>query len=171
MPTIFSHAIAAGAVGGAAARVLTPRVVALGALLAALPDLDVIAFRVGIAYGDVLGHRGLSHSLVIAAIVAGALVLAPSVGGTTSHSRRRAFVFLFAAMASHGLLDALTDGGLGVALVSPFDTTRYFFPWRPIAVSPIGTGFFSARGLEVLRSEIVWVWLPSLAVAAAWARS
>jgi inner membrane protein len=72
--------------------------------------------------------------------------------------------------ASHGLLDALTDGGLGVAFFAPFDAGRYFLPWTPIRVSPIGLGFFSARGAEVLASEVVWVWLPALAlVAAVWA--
>ena len=67
------------------------------------------------------------------------------------------------------MLDALTDGGLGVAFFAPFSARRYFLPWRPVAVSPIGMGFFSERGLEVLGSEVVWVWLPSVAlVAAVW---
>ena len=65
------------------------------------------------------------------------------------------------ATASHGVLDALTDGGLGVAFFSPFDNTRYFFPWRPLEVSPISiTRFFSEGGGEVLRSEFKFVWLP-----------
>lgn len=165
MPTIFSHAIAVGVVGAGASRVLTPPVIALGALLAALPDLDVIAFRFGIAYGDVLGHRGLSHSLLVAAAAAALLAQVRRIGGHTPRRRAIVFLFLFGAIASHGLLDALTDGGLGVALFSPLDETRWFFPWRPIAVSPIGTRFFGARGLDVLRSEIVWVWMPALIVA------
>jgi inner membrane protein len=71
--------------------------------------------------------------------------------------------------ASHGLFDAMTDGGLGIAFFSPFDTTRYFLPWRPIRVSPIGPGFFSDRGMTVLVSEATWLWLPSAALAAvAW---
>lgn len=67
---------------------------------------------------------------------------------------------------SHPLLDALTDGGLGVAFFSPFSNERYFFPWTPIRVSPIGGSFFSARGIETLRSELVWVWGPVIVVAA-----
>jgi inner membrane protein len=59
----------------------------------------------------------------------------------------------------------LTDGGLGVALFAPFDNTRIFFPWRPVEVSPIGTGFFSQRGLAVVESEALWIWLPSLVIA------
>jgi inner membrane protein len=66
--------------------------------------------------------------------------------------------YLFAATASHGLLDAMTDGGSGVAFFSPFENSRYFFPFTPIRVAPIGiTRFFTARGLEVLRSELLWV--------------
>ena len=82
----------------------------------------------------------------------------------------RLVLFFFLATASHGLLDALTDGGLGVAFFSPFDTRRYFLPWRPVEVSPIGLGFFGPQGLRVIRSEMVWIWLPSLVlVVGAWA--
>jgi len=34
---------------------------------ALLPDADVIGFALGIHYGDLFGHRGLSHSLLFAA--------------------------------------------------------------------------------------------------------
>ena len=71
--------------------------------------------------------------------------------------------------ASHGLLDALTDGGRGIALLAPFSAERFYFPWRPIHVSPIGLRFFSARGLDVALSELQWVWVPcALAVGVAW---
>jgi inner membrane protein len=61
----------------------------------------------------------------------------------------------------------MTDGGLGIAFFSPFDRTRYFLPWRPIRVSPIGVAsFFSRWGLEVLASELVYVWLPVAATVA-----
>ena len=67
----------------------------------------------------------------------------------------------FLVTASHGILDALTNGGLGVAFFSPFDSARYFFPWRPISVSPVGVGrFFSAQGVAILASEIQYAWLP-----------
>jgi inner membrane protein len=72
---------------------------------------------------------------------------------------------LFLSTLSHGILDALTSGGLGVAFFAPFDNSRYFFPWRPIRVSPISvSGFFSSRGLQVLRSELQWIWLPAALV-------
>jgi len=75
------------------------------------------------------------------------------------------FVWFTAVTASHGLLDALTNGGRGIAFFAPFSDHRYFFPWRPIQVSPIGVGFFSARGLRVLASEAGWIWVPSAIIA------
>jgi len=146
----------------------------LGAVCAALPDLDVIGFRLGIPYGAPLGHRGASHSLVfaaaLAAVVAG-LAFARAPGGV---SAARAWLFLFLATASHGVLDAMTNGGLGVAFFWPFDDTRHFFSFRPLEASPLSVrAFFSARGIEILRNEIVWVWAPAALLAAggvAWRR-
>jgi inner membrane protein len=73
------------------------------------------------------------------------------------------FVYFLLSEASHGVLDAMTDGGLGVAFFSPFDTTRYFFAVRPVAVSPIGIDeFFDDDALHILASEVQWIWLPTL---------
>ena len=85
--------------------------------------------------------------------------------------RWRIWLVLALAAASHGLLDALTNGGRGVAFLAPFVDTRWHFPARPIEVSPIGVwSFFSRRGLEVLSNEVVWLWAPCLAaLAATWA--
>jgi inner membrane protein len=56
----------------------------------------------------------------------------------------------------------MTNGGLGVAFFSPFDNTRYFFPWRPILVSPISLArFFGGRGVAVIQSELIWIWIPT----------
>jgi inner membrane protein len=166
MPSAFSHAVAALAVGTAFfGRRAPARVWTLGAVCAVLPDADVIGFKFGVHYGDLLGHRGLTHSLAFAAVLAG-LVL-PLARGREGPSATRLWTFLFLATASHGFLDAFTNGGLGVAFFSPFDPTRYFFPFRPIVVSPISPGrFLSGRGLEVMRSELIWVWGPSLGLAA-----
>jgi inner membrane protein len=167
LPSVVSHAIAALGLGACFYRPEVPRRVwALGALCAALPDADVIGFRFGIAYGDLWGHRGLSHSIPLAALVATAIVSLSWRREIPGMSCRALWTFFFLATASHGLLDALTDGGLGVALLAPFDTTRYFFPARPIKVSPIGLRrFLSERGVAVLWSEVRWVWLPSALIA------
>jgi inner membrane protein len=58
-------------------------------------------------------------------------------------------------VATHGLLDTLTDGGLGVALLWPFSDARYFAPWRPIPVAPIGRRLFGAAGLSLMLYECV----------------
>ena len=59
-------------------------------------------------------------------------------------------------------MDMLTDGGQGVMLLWPFDKTRLFLDWQPIRVAPIGARFFTERGLETVRSELLRVWLPAL---------
>ncbi|NIM77978.1 MAG: hypothetical protein GTO20_04240 [Candidatus Aminicenantes bacterium] len=60
-------------------------------------------------------------------------------------------LYFFLLTASHGVLDAFTNGGLGIALLSPFDTTRHFSPWQPIEVAPIGIwAFFSDWGVKVM---------------------
>jgi inner membrane protein len=166
MASLFTHALVAASLGRTAkaewrnrARFWT-----LAIFCSVLPDFDVIGFGLGVQYGDLWGHRGMTHSLVFAAVVA---ILAAGAMGVRAGSWCKATLLFFSITASHGFLDAMTDGGLGVAFFSPFDTRRYFFPWRPLHVSPIGAGgFFSARGWRVLESELVWVWLPTLAVTA-----
>ncbi|SNS71883.1 inner membrane protein [Sphingomonas laterariae] len=162
MPTIMAHALLPLALGiGLGRKVVAPRLLIAGAAAAMLPDADVAAFALGIPYADAFGHRGASHALASACIIGlGGAVLARWFGAT----RLRSFLFLFSAAASHGLLDMLTDGGLGVALLWPWSDARYFAPFRPIAVSPIGVDFLSLRGLAVLASEFLWIGLPCLVV-------
>ena len=164
MPSVISHAVVAIALKAAFPEPGVPRrLVVLGAACSMAPDVDVIGFRFGIQYGDILGHRGLSHSLAFAAALALLGLVAAFPRPAPPVRRGLVLLYLFLATASHGLLDAMTDGGLGVAFLAPFNNTRYFFSFTPIAVSPIGlTSFISARGLHVLMSEMLWVWLPSL---------
>jgi inner membrane protein len=76
------------------------------------------------------------------------------------------FLFLCLSTLSHGILDAMTSGGSGVAFFAPVHNQRYFWPWRPIHISPVNlSGFFSARGVRVLRSELQRIWLPAACVA------
>jgi inner membrane protein len=163
MPTVFSHAVAATAIG--AAMITAPRhrrVWALGALCAVLPDLDVIAFAFELPYGHMLGHRGLSHSLPFAAGLAFVATAVAARRLAPSSSALRLWACLFVATASHGLLDAMTTGGYGIAFFAPFSDARYFFPWRPIVVSPIGISASLSRwGVQVMSSELLWIWLPA----------
>ena len=171
MATIIPHAVAAAGIAAVFPRQsLPPRVWVAGAIFAMLPDADVLSFRLGIAYGDVLGHRGFTHSLLFAAALAalGAFALFPRRIG--NGHRGVVWAYLFLATASHGVLDAMTNGGHGVAFFAPFENGRHFFPFSPIEVLPIGISrFFSARGAEVLLNEMRWIWLPAAAaIAGAW---
>jgi inner membrane protein len=169
MASVFSHAVAALGVGACFYRPRAPkRVWIIGTACSVVPDLDVIGFRFGVRYADFWGHRGFTHSLLFAALLATACLLAAfRGGGVPGLSRSALWVYFFLATASHGLLDAMTDGGLGVAFFSPFNNHRYFLPWRPIHVSPIGVSrFFSHRGLAVMQSELLWIWLPTALLVA-----
>ena len=136
------------------------------ACCAVLPDADALGYRLGVPYDSLWGHRGLTHSLLAAAAVAAVgTALAQLMVPEQRPPAGRLALLLFLATASHGLLDAMTTGGLGVAFFSPWDLKRYFFGLRPIKVSPIGiTAFFSGRGLRVLASEALWVGVPCAAV-------
>lgn len=130
-----------------------------------LPDFDTAGFFYGIPYNSFLGHRGLTHSLFFALLLALFAVqfVFPAVA-RFSVQWLKLLVFFFIVTASHGVLDAMTDGGLGIAFFSPFVLTRYFLPWRPLKVSPIGIFDFTAgQGMAVLITESIWVYLPSLA--------
>jgi inner membrane protein len=133
-----------------------------GALCAAslLPDLDVAAFTLGIPYRAPFGHRGASHSLAAAAVFG---VVCAAVARSRGWPAVRLGLLFAAVMATHGLLDALTDGGLGAALAWPFSDARFFASWRPIPVAPIGVRMLSRRGLEVVLTEAV-LFLPLFAV-------
>lgn len=166
MPTVMTHAL----VGVGLGRLFTSRRAGglfwgLAAILPMVPDLDFVAFYLGIRYEEPLGHRGFSHSLLFA--------LGLGLAAAALTYRRLGFRlldlggFFFAVAASHGILDACTNGGLGVAFFWPWTNERYFLPWRAIEVSPIGLGFFSSQGLNVLWSEVSWVWLPMAAVVGA----
>jgi len=162
-----SHAVAALGIGACFYEPQIPKSIwVIGAACSVIPDLDVIGFRFGIRYGDFWGHRGFMHSLVFAALVALVIVAFGFRHGVTGMHPVSMWLYFFLATASHGLLDAMTDGGLGVAFFAPFNNQRYFLPWTPIRVSPIGVGrFFGARGLAVLQSEFLWIWLPTILLA------
>jgi len=137
-------------------------------LLPILPDADAL-LTPWIPYAHPFGHRGFTHSLFFA-VLAGAGAAALAVRGKWGHSFLKLAIFFAAITASHGLFDAMTSGGLGVAFFAPFDDTRYFLPWRPIPVSPMSAaGLMTSRGLRVIRWEFALFWLFAIA-AALWDR-
>jgi inner membrane protein len=162
--SVFTHPVVpvALAIAMGRSRVSLP-LVAVGMVASVLPDLDVVGFRLGIPYTSDFGHRGFTHSLAFAAVVA---CLATYGAAWWRASRAVTFGFVFLSCASHGLLDMLTTAGRGVEYFWPFTNHRYFFPTRVIEASTLSfSRFFHVTGGEVLRSEVFWVWLPCLAAA------
>jgi inner membrane protein len=165
MPTVLSHAAVPLALGlGLGSRLVSPRLLMAGVAAAALPDLDVLAFRLHIAYASTFGHRGASHSILFALFLG---IIACLVAAQLRAGRLAAFSFVAVSAASHGVLDMFTNGGHGVALWWPMSEERLFFPWQAIEASPLSLRrVLSGKGLEVLHSELLWVWLPA-AIASA----
>jgi inner membrane protein len=165
----MTHSIVAVSAGCVFGRTGVPRRFWLLAIIAAvLPDADVIGYQyLYIPYGHVLGHRGFFHSPFFAALFSLVIVsLLFRQEGVVSRRWWAYVLFFFVVGASHGLLDAITNGGRGIALLSPFSNHRYFLPWTPIEVSPLtARAFFSQRGLTVMKSEIVWIWMPVVSIA------
>ena len=156
MATTYTHAV----VGLGLAQLYTPGRLrwlhwSLAAVLAIFPDIDAFSSA---AYGAILGHRGWTHSLVFS------LWLALLAASLTFRTFRGSFWALsgvfFLALASHGLLDALTRGGFGIPFFWPLTEQRYG-NWGPIPVSDLGFEIPDPRRSRSLRSELLWVWLPT----------
>ena len=146
----------------------------LAAFCAALPDIDIIWSPYGISTDDMWGHRGITHSLPVA-IALGGLVARWGFAGTCWRGFRLRFWLAFAlAGMTHGILDSLTQFAGWVALFAPFTARRYYIPFQ--VVSWYGPPF-RTDSLDALArmgaTEVVDIWLPSLAVfalALAWQR-
>ncbi|WP_179344148.1 metal-dependent hydrolase [Winogradskyella ursingii] len=156
MASIFGH----GLVAYTATKVIDQKsnkllmYLAIGSAM--LPDLDVIAFRLGTDYLHPLGHRGFTHSILFATVWGGLISLI-----FFKDRKYVAFLVLFISTMSHGILDAMTTGGEGVGFFIPFENSRYFFSFREIRVSPIGIRrFFSEWGLKVILSELKFIAIP-----------
>ena len=163
MASVFGHSLAALALGKAFSKELRkPKLWILGILCSIAPDADVLGFKFGIAYKSFWGHRGFTHSFFFA-ILFGFLI------AYLFYKNRRNIIALYFILctASHSILDAMTTGGKGVAFFSPFENSRYFLPWRPIKVSPMSASkFFSEWGLDVIKSELLWIGVPFMLLLA-----
>jgi inner membrane protein len=158
----MSHALAAGTlykVFNTKKSRMTLRLCLVGSIL---PDLDVLGFRFGIKYEDMLGHRGFTHSILFALLYATLCLL--FYLKENKKEKAKLFLLFFISIMSHGILDMLTNGGLGVGLLIPFSPERYFFPFTPLEVSPIGKNFFSQRGIYVLLNEFKYIVIPSISI-------
>ncbi len=168
LPTIITHSFTGIACGAAVYKKSLPRgFLLLSAICSVIPDADVICFRLGVPYSSFWGHRGFFHSLLFASVLGSFTGLTLMMAGKRKWKEGLFFAGYFSfIIALHGVLDAFTNGGLGIALLSPFITERYFFPFTPIEVSPINVhAFLDGRGFQVLQNEIIWVWVPCMGLA------
>ena len=121
-------------------------------ILSLLPDIDFIAFAFGIPYGAPFGHRGATHSFAFAALVALLMVVL---------ERRRGGAGVRVAwttalvVATHPLLDAMTNHGIGCALFWPFDDTRYLLPWRIVPTLPTFAALWSSVAFQIAAWELL----------------
>jgi inner membrane protein len=163
MTSFISHTAVPIAIASAAGKRNVPRsLLATGIAASLIPDLDVVGLLFGIPHEHFLGHRGLSHSPVFGLATALLSLLAWRKLGP---SRPAVFGVVFVSILSHGLLDAITHGGIGVAFLSPFSNERFLFPWRPIPVAPLELSLLlTSQGLMVVLAEVAWVWVPCLMI-------
>jgi inner membrane protein len=129
---------------------------------ACLPDLDLATLVFEVRPNELIGHRGISHSIFVAALVA---LIAAAIWFRSLRIGSRVWwrvaLVLFGATAAHGLLDAMTTSDVGVALFAPFDDARYFFPFRLIPSCPGGVDeALGVWGLLTIANELLYVIAP-----------
>ena len=160
MASVFGHAIVGYTITKAASIKNYKWLLLLAILSSVFPDLDVLTFNFGIPYSHPFGHRGFTHSIVFAIIWA---VLLMFFFG--KQNRVLWFVVIFFSTVFHGILDAMTTGGKGIGFFIPFNNERFFFPFRPIQVSPLRIEkFFSEWGIQVILSEVKYILIPCIIV-------
>jgi inner membrane protein len=168
LPTCITHAAVGACAGIAVANGTTPRrFLVLSILAAMLPDIDILSFLFSIPYDDLFGHRGVTHSLLFAGS-SGFIIVLTFFREVQLLSRQwwSHSLYFSSIIFMHGVLDAFTNGGEGVAFLAPFINRRFFAEFTPIEVSPVNLlHFFDGRGYDILVTEMVWVLAPSLAVA------
>jgi len=126
-----------GAVVGQAGfhRRLGNKALVAGALIASIPDMDVVAGWVGDSFTSMEHHRGLTHSFLFAPVIGPLIGLAlakwhagrPAVAGQAmpgSADARNAWIWLaILALITHPLIDAFTS--YGTQLLYPVSTARF----------------------------------------------
>jgi inner membrane protein len=157
MPSSIAHASVAILLSPILAdRPIAPRLIGITAIAAALPDIDAIGRPFG--HGDILvlgGHRAVTHS-VFFALAAAAAIAAVISRGNSDVNRWRISAYVAAVVLSHGVLDAFTTYGEGVAFFAPLSLHRWKSSWQPF------DGFLS---------EVVAIWLPAVLMYQFWLRA
>ena len=147
----------------AARRTLGTRVLVVGAVAGALPDIDTFLSLSGDYFDELMLHRGITHSLFFAPVVGPLLGCAlwrlERRGGT---ERLRAWIVaLTLALLSHPLLDVTTS--YGIQLLQPFSDAR-FAVWAMPIIDPVYTLILLAGFLVAWRRPN-WKAAPVVALA------
>lgn len=140
MATFITHSLfgAGAAYAISQPQQLSRRFIVLSTFCQWVPDVDTLTYLLPLAETHPLGHRGFTHSVFFACILAFVIVRLFYRQFTPVHRQYWGLsLWFFLATLSHGLLDALVDSKLGVAFFCPFDTQRYVFTWRPLLDVPI----------------------------------
>lgn len=166
MPMTTTHALVPLAATLAFANRPVPwKLVAVAAVAAAAPDIDgLFKHFLHLPTSSIYAHRGAAHSLFVA-LAAG--LIAAVFHRALGVRRLLAGVVVAASMASHGLLDMMTNAGLPVAYLWPLSSMRFFADWRPIQSGHVGMAHLFADAIVRLRLELFQLILPMLAVALA----
>ncbi len=124
---LLSHALLGAAIGEATVgRRIGRRGMAMGAVTALLPDLDVLGHFFLPHAQQLAFHRGITHSLLVAAILPLILAWLIRRNKTNATVPYPQWTILFGlALLSHLLLDVLTCYGTG--LFEPFHSARIAF--------------------------------------------
>ena len=130
------------------------------AVLAAAPDLDLVTGAFGVTPDTPFAHRGITHSLPFAFAVA-------LLAGLWARRWGRGWMaggVTLAAVASHGLLDTLSQLGAGPMLLWPFTTQSYGFIWRPIPGVLSSSHYLTVEAIPTLAAETL-IFLPLIVFA------
>jgi len=162
MATVLTHSVVAIALGKIySAEPMPFRFWAWSIVCSSIPDADLIGIALDIPSESLLGHRGFTHSLCFSVLM-GFIAAAATSGVQLSRVWWALVGYFFVVTASHGVIDAMTNGGNGIAFFQPFIDTRYFLPWRPVKVAPISWSLFGFTVVKVLVTEIVCIWCPAI---------
>ena len=164
MPMTTTHALLPLAAAVAVARKpVSWTFLAVTMFASAAPDIDgVFKHFFGVPMSSVYGHRGACHSLFAAVLAGGVAAIFHRRLGVRPLT---AGVLVSAAMASHGILDMMTDGGQPVAYLWPLSSTRLFADWRPIHSSPVHMTHLVSQMLQRLMSDIRQLIMPMFVAA------
>jgi inner membrane protein len=134
-------------------------------VLALLPDADLALVAMGACDDGACGHRGASHSLLVALAIG---LFAGMVARRLGWPVVRTIVAATVAVASHAVLDALGEGGRGLPLLWPFSDARFISPIRIFPDAPRGLALLSIPGAINVAIEFA-VFLPMM-LYATWPR-